>query len=145
MNEFRAMIQRIRISREKVYHPTMPNTVAKSRRDEQEETTQDGWLFCFFFFFFGNVWIPVKPGADTERLLLRSGIGAIACGRLLLWATPWLLRGHAAPVTGTIFGSLVNRRTGWRKKKARIGVVVKHQEGLGHRNIWKFITRLWLN
>lgn len=32
----------------------------------------------------GNVWIPVKPGADTERLLLRSGIGAIDCGRLLL-------------------------------------------------------------
>lgn len=39
--------------------------------------------------------IPVKPGADTERLLLRSGIGAIACGRLRLWATPWLLRGQA--------------------------------------------------
>lgn len=43
-------------------------------------------IACFFFmiWLFGNVWIPVKPGADTERLLLRSGIGAIDCGRLLL-------------------------------------------------------------
>lgn len=69
----------------------------------------------------GNVWIPVKPGADTERLLLRSGIGAIDCGRLLLWATPWLLRGQAARRRRAV--SCRSWTTGsWRKKKARIAL-----------------------
>jgi len=37
--------------------------------------------------------LPVKPLEWAPRLLRRSGIADIDCGKLRLWATPWLFRG----------------------------------------------------
>jgi len=87
-----------------------------------------------------NMWIPVKPGADTERLLLRSGIGAIDCGRLLLWATPWLLRGQAATVSPRhIVWFMDNRKL--TKEEGEDSVVVSSvKKRLRHRNIRKYYS-----
>jgi len=37
--------------------------------------------------------LPVKLLEWAPRLLRRSGIADIDCGKLRLWATPWLFRG----------------------------------------------------